>query len=108
MLPIHRRSRVQRLPDVIARFVPDAVTAAVILTVTMVVLAFSLGNPVTRILDAYDRGLWMLLQFTMQMTLIIVLSSALAVSPFFRKLVAGLARLPRTPRQVVALAFLVS
>ena len=96
----------QETPDVIARLVPDAVTASVILTFTMVGLALALGNPVTRILDAYHQGLWMLLQFTMQMTLIIVLSAALAVTPFIRRAVAGLARLPRTPRQVVALAFL--
>ena len=92
-------------PDLIARLVPDAITAAVILTVVMVALAVALGNPVTRILDAYHQGLWMLLQFTMQMSLIIVLSSALAVTPFFRRGVAALARAPRTTRQVAALAF---
>jgi short-chain fatty acids transporter len=86
--------------------VPDAITASVGLTVTMIALALALGNPVTRILDAYHQGLWMLLQFTMQMTLIIVLSAALAISPLFRKAVGALARIPRTPRQVVALAFL--
>lgn len=99
------RSRVQELPDIFARLVPDAVTASVLLTLTMVVLALALGNPLTRILDAYHQGLWMLLQFTMQMTLIIVLSAALAVTPLLRKAISALARLPRTPRQVVALAF---
>ncbi|HEY1343044.1 MAG TPA: TIGR00366 family protein [Bryobacteraceae bacterium] len=98
--------RIQELPDVIARVVPDAVTASVILTLTTVAVALALGNPAARILDAYHQGLWMLLQFTMQMTLIIVLSAALAVTPFFRKIVATLASIPRTPRQVVALAFL--
>src|SRR6516225_7592090 len=101
-----RSRRVQELPDIIARMVPDAVTASVILTLTIVALALALGNPVTRVLDAYHQGLWMLLQFTMQMTLIIVLSAALAITPFFRKAIAGLASLPRTPRQVVTLAFL--
>ena len=94
------------MPDIIARMVPDAVTASVILTLTIVALALALGNPITRILDAYHQGLWMLLQFTMQMTLIIVLSAALAITPFFRKTVAKLARIPRTPKQVIVLAFL--
>ncbi len=98
----------QRVPDLIARLVPDAVTASVILTLAMLAIALALGNPFTRILDAYHQGLWMLLQFTMQMTLIIVLSAALAVTPFFRKAVASLARAPRTPRQIIALAFLAS
>ena len=101
-----RNGRWQSAPDVIARFVPDAVTASVILTFTMVALALALGNPVSRILDAYHQGLWMLLQFTMQMTLIIVLSAALASTPVFRRGVAALARVPRSPRQVVVLAFL--
>jgi len=105
MAPAPRR-RIQELPDFAARLVPDAITASVLLTLTAMALALALGNPVTRVLDAYHQGLWMLLQFTMQMTLIIVLSSALAITPVFRKGIAGLARLPRTPRQVVALAFL--
>src|SRR5690242_16552249 len=98
--------RVEKVPDVIARFVPDAITASVMLTLTMAALALSLGNPVVRVLDAYHQGLWMMLQFTMQMTLIIVLSAALATTPIFRRAVAALARIPRTPRQVVVLAFL--
>jgi short-chain fatty acids transporter len=50
----------------------------------------------------------MRLQFTMQMTLVIVFSSARSVAPFFRKGVAALAGLPRTPKQIVVLAFLLS
>ena len=42
-----------------------------------VALALVLGNPLSSVLDAYHQGLWMLLPFTMQMTLILVLSLAL-------------------------------
>src|SRR5215472_1185827 len=106
MQPAMRYSRLQRFPDVIARLVPDAITAAVLLTLLLVIIALAMGNPAVNILDAYHQGLWMLLTFTMQMTLIIVLSAALAATPFFRRAIAALARVPRTPRQVVALAFL--
>jgi short-chain fatty acids transporter len=99
---------VQRIPDFISRLVPDAITASVILTFTMVAIALALGNPLTRVMDAYHQGLWMLLPFTMQMTLIIVLSAALAMTPSFRRTIAALARIPRTPKQIVALAFLTS
>jgi short subunit fatty acids transporter len=44
----------------------------------------------------------MLLPFTMQMTLIIVLSSVLGSTPVFRKVVISLSRLPKTTNQVVA------
>ena len=42
-----RHRRLQELPDIIARMVPDAVTASVILTLTIVALALALGNPIT-------------------------------------------------------------
>src|SRR5579885_57771 len=97
--------RLGSIPALVARLVPDAITASVILTLTMAAVAFAFGNPLSRIVDAYHQGLWMLLQFTMQMTLIIVLSSALATTPFLRRAVAALARAPRTPKQFVILAF---
>jgi short-chain fatty acids transporter len=50
----------------------------------------------------------MLLPFTMQMTLIIVLSSALGATPLLRRAIAALARVPKTTNQIVALAFLSS
>jgi short-chain fatty acids transporter len=107
MSPTHSLER-RRVPDFIARLVPDAITASAILTLVMAAVAVVMGNTLARIADAYQQGLWMLLQFTMQMTLVIVLSSALSVTPHFRKGVAALARLPRTPKQVVILAFLLS
>jgi short-chain fatty acids transporter len=89
-----------------ARLVPDAITASVILTILVAGVALALGNPFTRVMDAYHQGLWMLLPFTMQMTLIIVLGSALAATPFLRRVITGLARLPRTRNQFIVTAFL--
>ena len=105
MTPNSRNSIWQRLPDMIAHWVPDAVTTSVILTVTMVTVALAMGNPLAKVMDAYYQGLWMLLPFTMQMTLIIILSAALAGTPLFRRSIAALARVPNSPTQVVALAF---
>src|ERR1051326_5383854 len=98
----------QRFPDLIAHWVPDAVTASAILTLSMVAIALAMRNPFSRVLNAYHQGLWMLLPFTMQMTLIIILSAALAGTPLFRRGIAALARLPNSPKQIVALAFLTS
>jgi len=89
-----------------SRWVPDAVTAGAILTVVTVGVALALGNPVSRVLEAYHQGLWMLLPFTMQMTLILVLSLAVATTPFFRGAIARLALIPRSRNQYIALAFL--
>jgi len=69
--------------------------------------ALAIGNSGTAVMDAFYRGLWMLLPFTMQMALILVLSSTLGAAPVFKRAVARLSRLPRTHGQVFALACLV-
>lgn len=69
--------------------------------------ALALGNPFVKVMEAYYQGLWMLLPFTMQMTLIVVLSSVLGSSPFFRDSIQRLARIPRTANQVMAMVVLV-
>ena len=96
-----------RFADLMARWVPEAVTAGVILTFLTLAIGLAMGNSMTKSLDAYHQGLWMLLPFTMQMTLILLLSMALASTPFFRGLIARLARLPKTRNQVIALSFLI-
>ena len=96
-----------RFAQVMGRFVPDAITASIIFMLVLAVMALVLGNSPTKILDAYSQGLWSLLAFTMQMTLIITLSSVLGATPLFRKMIFTLSRLPKTSTQVVALAVLI-
>ena len=90
----------------IGGLIPDAMTAAIVLTAAVAGIALLIGNTPAETADAYYRGLWMLLPFTMQMTLILVLSAALAATPFFRRLIVTLSRLPRDPGQTLALAML--
>lgn len=90
----------------IERLVPDAITTSTILLVAVSILSLSIGNSVTATIDAYYKGLWMLLAFTMQMTLILVLSLVLASTTAFRKAVLWLSRIPKTTAQVVALSVL--
>ncbi len=96
-----------RFARVMGRLVPDAITAAIIFMLVLTGMALALGNTPAKVLDAYSQGLWSLLAFTMQMTLIITLSSALGATPFFRKLILALSRLPRTTTQMVGLAVLI-
>ncbi len=84
-----------------ARIVPDAISTAVFMLVVLAIIAVALGNPVTATIDAWYRGLWMLLPFTMQMTLILVLGCVLAASPIFREIILSIARMPRTATQVI-------
>lgn len=99
---------VEKLAAIVERVVPDAMTTSIILMVVLVALALGIGTPLSDTVDAYYRGLWNLLAFTMQMTLILVLSLILGATPFFRRIIVTLSRLPRSVPQVVAGAVLTS
>src|SRR4026208_1426840 len=103
-----RVSKLEVFAHVMGRFVPDAITASVILMLILTTMALAMGNSLTRTMDAYYQGLWMLLPFTMQMTLIIVLSSVLGATPFFKAVITRLSRLPKTQFQAIALSVLVT
>ncbi len=99
--------RLTRFSLFIGRVIPDAMSTAIGMLLLLAAWTFAIGNSGTAILDAFYRGLWMLLPFTMQMTLIMVLSSALGAAPVFKRAVGWLSRLPRTRGQVIALGCLV-
>jgi len=93
-----------RFAALMSRYVPDAISACAVLMLVLLAAALALGSSLRQVGDAYYSGLWMLLPFTMQMTLIIVLSATLATTPIFRRAIARLARVPRSTAQVVALS----
>ena len=60
--------RVSRFAHGLGTLVPDAMSASVILLLIVAAAALAFGNTFAAITDAYYRGLWMLLPFTMQIT----------------------------------------
>lgn len=69
---------------------PSPFTIAILLTVLTFILAFSLTTPTAptqthslQILGFWEKGIWELLAFSMQMVLILVLGHALALTPLF-------------------------
>ena len=103
-----RMSGLERFATVVSRMGADAITAGVVLTYIVFTIALALGNSLSGVFEAYHQGLWMLLPFTMQMTLILVLSLALASTPAIRSGITRLARMPKSRNQFIALAFLTS
>ncbi|MBW3602353.1 MAG: TIGR00366 family protein [Actinobacteria bacterium] len=89
------------------RWVPDAFVFAVLLTFAVYVLALVFGDhgPLQLVTDWYN-GFWELLEFAMQMTLILVTGYALAASPPLRRGLERLADLPRGGASAVALTAL--
>jgi short-chain fatty acids transporter len=86
------------------RWVPDAFVFALVATVVVFLAAVVLTpTPALRVIDVWGSGVWELIPFTMQMALIIITGYVLASAPPVRRLIDALARLPRSPRQAVAL-----
>jgi short-chain fatty acids transporter len=102
------RDRVTTFARAVGAFVPDATAMAVFMIVALGVAALALGNSVAVTVDAFYRGLWMLLAFTLQMTLVLVLSGVVSSTSVFRRAAQRLAALPRSTTQVVLLSVLVT
>ena len=56
-----------------------------------------------QVVDAWGRGFWELIPFTLQMALIIITGHVLATSPPMGRVIRTIASWPRTPRGAVAL-----
>lgn len=86
------------------RWVPDAFIFALMGTLVVVVAGVT-ATPSTlpQVVDAWGRGFWELIPFTLQMSLVIITGHVLATSPPMRRVIRALAALPQSPRAAVAL-----
>lgn len=111
----HRNGPVARLGIAarrgFGRVVPDPFVVAIALTVGAMAIAWGLGDlpgsdgPGARaaaVVAAYGDGLWGLLAFAMQITVMLVLGHVVAEAPAIRRGLAGLARAAPAPRALVA------
>ena len=86
------------------RWIPDAFIFA--LLATFIVLGAAFGatpSSLPQIVDAWGRGFWELIPFTLQMSLIIITGHVLATSHPMRRVIRAIAAWPNTPRGAVAL-----
>jgi short-chain fatty acids transporter len=92
------------LTDWTERWVPDAFIFALIATALVIAAAIAV-TPATLLqtVDAWGRGFWDLIPFTLQMALVIITGHVLATSPPMGRLIRAIASWPRTPRGAVAL-----
>lgn len=91
------------------RWIPDAYVFALVATVLVVVAAVASGKATpVEVASIWGGGLWDLLGFTLQMSLVIITGYVLATSrPVFRA-IAWLAGLPKNPRAAVAMVALLA
>lgn len=97
------------LSAISARFMPDPMIFALLLSVVVFVLGLVLtdNGPMDMLVHWYG-GFWSLLEFAMQMVLILVTGYALATAPGLANGITWLARVPNTGRSAVFLTALVS
>src|SRR4030095_10857970 len=86
------------------RWVPDAFVFALLATLIVVVagVAFT-PSSLPQVIDAWGKGLWELIPFTLQMALIIITAQVLATSQPVGGVIRRLASWLATPRNAVAL-----
>jgi short-chain fatty acids transporter len=99
---------VQKLGEAIAdrveRWMPSPFLFAILLTYVAAIAAFfSEESGITEIAQSWYGGFWALLQFAMQMVLILVTANVVAYHPRVRKGILRLVRLPKNGRQAVVL-----
>jgi short-chain fatty acids transporter len=92
------------LTDWTERWVPDAFIFALLATL-IVVVAGVLATPSTllQVVDAWGRGFWDLIPFTLQMALVIITGHVIATSRPMGRVIRWVAGWPASPRSAVAL-----
>lgn len=86
------------------RFVPDAFVFALVATFVVVFAARTVGHASFGVIaDAWGGGLWDLLPFTMQMSLVVITGYVLATAGPVHAVIRALARVPKTTRSATAM-----
>jgi short-chain fatty acids transporter len=89
------------------RYLPDAFIFLFFITILVFVLGMFQGSGPVEIVGFWGDGFFDLLEFTMQVTLFVVLGFALASTPPVSRALKALAQLPRNEVQVIVVTVLV-
>ena len=94
---------------IMEKYLPDAYLFAIILTFISFILALVFTDAgFMGTINAWWGGIWGILAFAMQMTLILVTGHSLALAPPVKRMLAGIARIANTPAKAVFLVALVA
>jgi short-chain fatty acids transporter len=91
-----------RLADACERWFPDAFVFALAAIVIVFAGGLAVGVAPVKLATEFGAGFWSLVNFTMQMALVIVGGFVVASSPPVARLTERLAGIPKTPRGAVA------
>jgi short-chain fatty acids transporter len=91
-----------RIADFCERWFPDAFVFALAAIVLVFFGGLGIGVPAAKLVAEFGTGFWSLVNFTMQMAIVIVGGFVVASSPPVARLTRWLASIPKTPRGAVA------
>ena len=93
----------------VQRWLPEPFIFAILLTFVAALVAMPLchQSPL-EVVEHWGGGVWNLLAFAMQMSLVLVCGSALAAAPIVKRAIDALARLPQSAPAAIALVTVVS
>ncbi len=91
-----------RIADVCERWFPDAFVFALAAVLLIFAGGVAGGIPATRLVAEFGGGFWSLVNFTMQMAIVIVGGFVVASAPPVARLTSRLAAIPKTARGAVA------
>jgi short-chain fatty acids transporter len=97
-----------RLSEWFEKWFPDAFALALVAVLIVFTAAVSIGNSPVKAASWFGAGFWDLVNFTMQMTLIIITGYSVATAPPVYRIVCRLAEIPRSGRTAVAFVALFS
>src|SRR5690625_1099831 len=94
---------------IVQRFLPDAFLFAVILTLVVYVMGviFTDSSPIQMIAH-WGGGFWELLDFAMQMALIVTTGYILANTSIVRRILTKISKIANTPAQAIILVTIVA
>lgn len=90
------------------KYLPDAYVFALILTLLVFAIGIVIGNSPLQMIEFWGNGIWNLMNFSMQMTLILVTGFTLAKTNFIDNLINKLATFATGPISAVILVTIVS
>jgi len=91
-----------RIADACERWFPDAFVFALAAIVLVFAGGLGIGVPATKLVAEFGGGFWSLVNFTMQMAMVIIGGFVVASSPPVARLTSWLASIPKTARGAVA------
>ena len=91
-----------RIADFCERWFPDAFVFALGAILIVFIGGLSIGVPAVKLTNEFSNGFWSLVNFTMQMALVIIGGFVVASSPPVARVTSWLASIPKTPRGAIA------